>query len=146
MLCRPFSDYIMTLYAKIQNNVKMHKILAEISMLIFCAFSAFSQKLEKFILALTTFLTTFPQKMTTWRPLFPCVCRHFLRFMRETKRTKNKAVRAPYLPLSSRSGEIRTRDPLNPIQVRYQTALHPVIGSNRCYYSHSVSLCQHLFF
>lgn len=40
----------------------MHKILAEISMLIVCAFSAFFQKLEKFILALTTFLTTFPQK------------------------------------------------------------------------------------
>jgi hypothetical protein len=24
-----------------------------------------------------------------------------------------------------RDGEIRTRDPLNPIQVRYQAALHP---------------------
>jgi hypothetical protein len=33
-----------------------------------------------------------------------------------------------WLPTASRSGrdgEIRTRDPLNPIQVRYQAALHP---------------------
>ena len=33
--------------------------------------------------------------------------------------------------LVGRSGEIRTRDPLNPIQVRYQTALHPVASTSR---------------
>ena len=86
------------------------------------------------------------KNLTTYWPQSPRVIENSVCFMRLTIRIKNKADRASYLPLSSRSGEIRTRDPLNPIQVRYQTALHPVIGSNRCYYSHSVSLCQHLFF
>jgi hypothetical protein len=40
-----------------------------------------------------------------------------------------------YLILFGRDGEIRTRDPLNPIQVRYQAALRPDMGI----FSHGVS-------
>jgi hypothetical protein len=49
------------------------------------------------------------------------------------------ASRLQVLDLIGRDGEIRTRDPLNPIQVRYQAALRPDLASGR---GHPVILPQ----
>ena len=47
------------------------------------------------------------------------------------------------------SGESRTHGLLNPIQARYQTALHPDIAARsggKNYYTSSLHFCQRLFF
>lgn len=64
--------------------------------------------------------------------IFDNTCHNFAETTKEAGKIKNGTsdVEVPfpllYSNLSNRDGGIRTRDPLNPIQVRYRTALRPV--------------------